>query len=294
MNVIEFNPRENLNIIDNTARVSNNTSKSVKPKIDIKISDVPFVDKRPKPSKHPAEPLKKVSDIERVCNYFVEHKQYRNLLLFVMGINFGLRISDLLLMRFGDILQADKTFKKKVILLEKKTKDTRKKKKYRICFISDAVIWAYKLYVDSLDREINLNEYLFTSESNNRTSDYYAQYAHKGTDSPISRNNVGDFLRKVINDELGIEVHAGTHLMRKTFAYHVIMNANDRQNAIEMLQKIFGHSSQLETLTYAGITDKDIEETCSKLNLGLGAMSKDICFASGINEDCGDKNLTIL
>ena len=90
-----------------------------------------------------------------------------------------------------------------------------------------------------------------------------------GVGTPISVYSVERILKKAINDELGIQVNAGTHLLRKTFAYHCIMQSPDRTRAIEFLQRILGHSSAAITLAHAGITDEEIRSTYKKLNLGM-------------------------
>jgi integrase len=54
--------------------------------------------------KYAADPIKNIEDINRILDYFLSHKQYRNLLLFSMGINFGLRCGDLLQLKFGHVL----------------------------------------------------------------------------------------------------------------------------------------------------------------------------------------------
>ena len=59
------------------------------------------------------------------------------------------------------------------------------------------------------------------------------------------------------------------NFLRKTFAYHCIMQSPDRTRAIEFLQRILGHSSAAITLAYAGITDEEIRSTYKKLNLGM-------------------------
>ena len=57
--------------------------------------------------KYAADPIKNIEDINRILDYFLSHKQYRNLLLFSMGINFGLRCGDLLQLKFGHVLNKD-------------------------------------------------------------------------------------------------------------------------------------------------------------------------------------------
>jgi integrase len=158
-------------------------------------------------------------------------------------------------------------------------------------FVVDAV----QMYIDSLATnrtEINLNDYLFTSLSNSNSFNYYDTLHCKSSTStgkpikvkrdpsaPIQVKSVEKMLKKVINDELGIDVHAGTHLMRKTFAYQVITNAPDRNRAIEMLQRILGHKSPATTLYYAGITGEEIQVVCQ--NLYKGRI--DFCYGIGLN-----------
>ena len=246
-----------------------------------------------KARKYAADPIKDVADINRILDYFLSKGQYRNLLLFVMGTNFGLRCGDLLQLKFGHVLNKDYSFKNQITLIEEKNKNRR------TCYLNQFVVDAVQTYVDSLaaDRsEINLNDYLFTSLSKNNSKKFYDTLhcksstttgsliqVKKDTSSSITVRSVEDMLKKVINDELGIDVHAGTHLMRKTFAYQIIMNAPDRNRAIEFLQRILGHKSPFTTLYYAGVTSEEQQQVCQNLykgridfcyGIGLGANSK--------------------
>jgi len=210
-----------------------------------------FEDTTPSKRSSPAEPIKSQDDINNISSFLVEKKRYRDNLLFVLGINYGLRISDLLSLKAGHILTPDGHVKDKVTLQERKTK------KIRTIYNNAATIEAIALYFNNMD-SVSLNDYLFTSESNNN-----------GRGKPLARFSAERILKDVINDKLGIDVHSSTHCLRKTFAYHVIMNAPDRSRAIEFLQKILGHSSQTITLMYAGITDEEICGTYKELNLGM-------------------------
>ena len=85
--------------------------------------------------------------------------------------------------------------------------------------------------------EVDLNSYLFRSQSNRSTSD-----------QPMSRRSVERLLKEIINDEMGLPIHASTHCLRKTFGYHMAMSAPDRSRAVAFLQHIFGHSNAGYTL----------------------------------------------
>ena len=61
-------------------------------------------------------------------------------MLFIVGINFGLRVSDLIRLRFATLINEYLTFKTKFPILEIKTRNTRKVKKNRYITINDAVM----------------------------------------------------------------------------------------------------------------------------------------------------------
>lgn len=58
-------------------------------------------------------------------------------------------------------------------------------------------------------------------------------------------------------------------MLRKTFAYHFLMEAPDRNRALELLSMQLNHSSIAYTLRYIGITQDEILETCFRLDLGF-------------------------
>ena len=80
---------------------------------------------------HTAEPIKDMNDIIRVSQYLIGQNRYRDNMLFIVGINFGLRISDLRSLRFMHIINDNCTFKDRFPILEKKTKNTRKHQRNR-------------------------------------------------------------------------------------------------------------------------------------------------------------------
>lgn len=228
--------------------------------------------------KHAAEPLKRLEDVRRVNQYLVDNKRYRDNLLFIMGICFGLRCGDLLRFQIGHLVDEHGHLRSRIVLQEDKTG------KYREVYMNSAVQNAFRLYATG--KEFDINDYLFTSLSTNNTDALYDTLHESnanvryGKDGPIARHSVERMLKRVINDDLGIDVHAGTHLMRKTFAYHTIMTAPDRSRAVELLQQLLGHSSQQVTMHYAGITDDEMRHHYESLDYGLGGM--DFELSSGL------------
>ena len=149
---------------------------------------------------------------------------YRNFVLFEVGINTGLRVSDLLTLKVKDVRG-----KIHLNITEGKTK---KKKQFYIQHISDVI--------DKYTRNMDDEDWLFPSR--------------KG-DKAISRVQAYNILNKCA-DMVGLE-HIGTHTMRKTFGYWYYKQTKD----VAYLMKIFNHSSQAVTLRYIGIEQEEIDNT---------------------------------
>ncbi len=205
---------------------------------------------------HTSEPIKSMDDIIRMSQYLISKKKYRDNMLFIMAINSGLRASDLLSLRFSYLINDNFTFRDRFPIFEKKTQETRKRKFNRYITINTAVIEAVTLYLENKPG-VQLSDYMFRSESNNG----------KNNNKPLTRSSVDDMLKKTAKT-LGLRNKMSAHSLRKTFGYHqMVMSGNDPRKLL-LLQKIFGHSSVMETLTYIGITAEEIDEAYLGLNLG--------------------------
>lgn len=158
----------------------------------------------------------------------------RDKLLFIIGINSGLRISDILKLKVGDVRGKDG-----ITLKETKTAKSKR-------FVFNRSI--KEVVRDNILKEADANEYLFRSR--------------KGDNKPISRVQA----YRILNDaaeRAGIDGAIGTHTLRKTFGYHSYQNGTD----IALLMRIFNHSSQAITLRYIGITQEQIDEVYTRINL---------------------------
>lgn len=207
-------------------------------------------------NEHKSEPIKSIEDINRISKYLIKNERYRDNMLFIVGINFGLRVSDLRLLRFCQLINNDYTFKTTFPILEKKTKNTRKVKRNRYISINQAVKDAVILYLEHND--CKLDDYMFRSESNRGSNQ----------NQPISRMSIDRILKEIAED-LNLEYKIATHSLRKTFGYHQMLMGNNDPRRLLLLQKIFGHSSVAQTLDYIGITNEEIEEAYMNLNLGI-------------------------
>ena len=204
---------------------------------------------------HKAEPIKSIEDIERISSYLISEGRYRDNMLFICGINFGLRISDLSQLMFGNLIDENLCFKTTLPVLERKTRNTRKVRKNRYITINDAVVDAVTLFLQHTPNT-KLDDYMFRSESNRCTEN-----------KPMCRQSI-DTILKGIKKELGLTIRMSSHSLRKTFGYHqMVMSGNDPRKLL-LLQKMFGHSTAMQTLEYIGITNEEVAEAYMNLNLG--------------------------
>lgn len=207
-------------------------------------------------AEHAADPIKSMDDIDRISRYYIENGRYRDNMLFIVGINFGLRASDLRMLRFSNLINDNCTFKESFAVFEKKTRNTRKRKKNRYITINDAVVEAVTLYLEHTPG-VCLSDYMFRTD----------EKANKGTDRPLTVRSIGRILAATA-DELHLTMHVSTHTLRKTFCYWMMMDGHNDTRRLLLLQKMLNHSSPAQTLDYIGLTQEEIEDAYYNLNLG--------------------------
>ena len=187
--------------------------------------------------------------IEKASNNNQRQIACRNKMLFLIGINLSLRISDLITLKWNFFLKDDMTFRDSYKIQPKKTKKTGK---FVTLYFNDVVKKAIVEYVEQYPIE-DMNDFIFKSR--------------KG-DKAIAEKSVWDIIVNVAT-EAGIEKNVRTHSLRKTFGYHIWHNAEDKEKALVMLMVIFNHSSIATTKKYIGIMNEEIESVFNSLNLGI-------------------------
>ncbi len=205
---------------------------------------------------HAAEPIKSVDDIFAISQFLISQGRYRDNMLFIVGINFGLRASDLRMLRFSNIINDNCTFRDSFPIFEKKTRNTRKRKKNRYITINTAVVEAVTLYLENTPG-VCMSDYLFRSVSNRGGN----------LNEPLSVKSI-DRILKGIAEDMDLNVKMSTHTLRKTFCYHQMLMSHNDSRKLLLLQKMLNHSSPVQTLEYIGITSEEIEDAYRQLNLG--------------------------
>lgn len=250
--IIEFNPqRANDNVIDISALRRND--RMLRAGLIAPATEVTTCELAPE---HAADPIKSIEDIERISKYLISKDRYRDNMLFIVGINFGLRVSDLRVLRFSNLINENCMFKDSFPVFEKKTRKTRTRKKNRYITINTAVVEAVTLYLEHTPN-VRMSDYMFRSLSNRGGNE----------NKPLSLQSIDRILKGVAED-LSLTAKISTHTLRKTFGYHQMLMSNNDSRKLLLLQKIFNHSSPAQTLDYIGITGEEIEEAYLRLNLG--------------------------
>ncbi|WP_342429388.1 tyrosine-type recombinase/integrase [Neobacillus sp. FSL H8-0543] len=183
------------------------------------------------------DPIKDIESINAI-KMILRKQSQRDLLLFVFGINTGIRVSDLLSLKVDDIWDGAKI---REFLYLKDTND----EEASVYYINSAIQSELKNYLYSY--EFNESDFLFKSKKNNQ---------------PITRQQAYRIINKAAK-EVGIPGKIGTHTLRKTFGYH----AYRKGIAISILMEIYNHHAPSETLRYIGI-NKD-EKRLIKVDVNL-------------------------
>lgn len=177
------------------------------------------------------EPIRSKEDIARIIEYLNNNHKHKYAVLFILGINSGLRVSDLLGFKVKDVFQ--KTF---IRLREQKTG------KFKLFPLKEEL----QKLLNDFCKNRNPNEWLFVGKST----------------AKLDRIIVYKTFVQTCKD-LNINANVGTHTMRKTFGYHHYKQYND----IALLQTIFNHYSPVVTKRYIGITQDEINQSYLNLNL---------------------------
>jgi integrase len=176
------------------------------------------------------QPIRDLEVIEQIKETLKAENE-RNYIMFLLGINTGLRISDILKLKVGELRGSY------ISMREMKTG-----KQKRIEMTSD------------LKRE--LKKYL-----SNRYDDEYVIRSRKGKNRPIGRSQAYQILRDVAKQFRLREI--GTHTLRKTFGYHMYRQTKN----IALLMEIFNHSSEKVTLRYIGVNQDEMDKAMKKFKI---------------------------
>lgn len=176
---------------------------------------------------------RKMSDANTDTKKFLTKRNY---MLFLVGINTALRISDLLKLKASDVdngyvnIREQKTGKNNQIFLNKEL---------------------HRMLVKYIkDFEILEEDYLFTSQ--------------KGVNKPITTTQAYRVIRQIAK-ALKLKYPIGTHSLRKTYGYHYYKKTKN----IAALMKMLNHTKESTTLIYIGMLQGEVDKERQSFQLGF-------------------------
>jgi integrase len=191
------------------------------------------------------EPIRDRKKIAQIKNLLRGQKRFRDLLLFVVGINTALRISDLLQLQIGHFSDNQQRIKSRFWIKE------QKRGKRQEVVINNSIREALGEYLSAYPGIASDPEhYVFF---NTKASDY---------DEPIKRGQAWKLITSICH-ELGLHGNFGTHSLRKTWGFHARMQGVD----LALIMHKLNHASIIYTKRYLGITDEELNEVVQRLNL---------------------------
>ncbi len=191
------------------------------------------------------EPIRDRKKIAQIKNQLRGQQRVRDLLLFTVGINTALRISDVLQLRIGQFVDEQKKARSRFEVREQKTG-----KRHDVTVngsIRDVLGEYLRAYPDIMS---NPDNFVFFNSEYNRYS------------VPLKRGRVWEFISAICK-EVGLQGNYGTHSLRKTWGYQARMQGVD----LALIMYKLNHASLADTKRYIGITNYEIEEVVKKLNL---------------------------
>ena len=176
------------------------------------------------------QPIRDKEIIQEIKEFYKKQNE-RNYILFLLSINTGFRISDILRLRVRDVEGWN------IVIREKKTRKIKDVK------MPSELKRAIRNYTEGKPK----NEYLMKSRN--------------GKNKPITRAMAYVILNQAAQ-EFGLE-RIGTHSLRKTYGYHHYQQFRD----VAVLQQMLNHTEQKETLRYIGIEQDTLNDYQRKFKI---------------------------
>ncbi|MFA6090916.1 MAG: tyrosine-type recombinase/integrase [Candidatus Gracilibacteria bacterium] len=192
------------------------------------------------------EPIRDPKKITQIKNTLRGKKDIRGLLLFELGINSALRISDLLSLKISDVFDNS--------LLPKDFFDKKERKTLKM----NRITITPKV-------KVTLFEYIQAYPTVVQDSGNFIFFRKKTFplgSKAIGRKMSWQFLSEICK-EVGLKGNYGNHSLRKCWGYHGRMQGIP----LEIIQHKLNHSSLAVTQRYLGITADEIAMACNRLDL---------------------------
>lgn len=191
---------------------------------------------------NPTDPIRSLDDIERLKNYFLTKKgrmntNIRDYTYFVFSLNVSRRAGDVLALHVGDILNPDGSFKKHINIIEQKTL------KPAFILLNTKAKEALAMYFNSL-KTYSMSDWLFPNA--------------KDHSKPMTVDGMRRMLQRAAK-ALDLDMHMGTHSLRKTNPYHIISNSNNTADEV-MTSQFLNHNDIKTTYHYIRRSQDEMDQ----------------------------------
>ena len=187
------------------------------------------INKPGKDAKKTVEPIRKLKDVKNIKKLLADKP--RDLLLFTLGINNGLRAGDLLKLKVSQV--KDSQIGDSISIVENKTG------KANVLVINKPSFDALQIFLEHTDKEDD--DYLFTGRKGN---------------APITIPSLNRLI-KSWTEAINLKGKYGTHTLRKTWGY---IQRTEFGVPIEKITQRYLHSSPAVTMGYLGLQTQEVED----------------------------------
>ena len=192
---------------------------------------------------NPTDPIRSLEDVERLKNYFLNRKGWmnnniRDYAYFVFSLNMSRRAGDILALHVYDILNPDGSFKTHVTF-----EHEQKTRKKSMVLLNTKAREALTLYFNTLG-QYKMSDWLFPNGKN--------------PTEPMSVDGMRRMLQRAVK-ALNIDMHMGTHSLRKTNPYHMISSSIDTQDEV-MVSQFLQHNNIKTTYHYIKRSQTEMDE----------------------------------
>lgn len=210
-------------------------------------------------------PIKTYEEVQAVKEYYLnktkeEHSKmgwntkYRDFAIFSIGCSTGLRISDLLNLKYKYLIDRKGEYREGFIICEKKRRKERK------VIWTENIIKYFSIYFEHSGinlKRVNPDDYIFTSRQKNKDGSYR-----------LSETNFSHRLKEDLERciELGLieDLNYNTHTMRKTFAWYLYVKSG---YDIGLVCETLRHTSVDVTMRYLGINKERVDNALRMIDL---------------------------
>ena len=167
--------------------------------------------------------------------------EYKFCLLIAIGVFTGLRISDLLQLKFNQFTGSE--------FLNINERKTKKERRIKINSDLKDILERIKLKMDIRDDD----QFIFVNK-----------YGTK----PIDKSYVNVKLKEILHKyDIHLEGNVSSHMFRKTLGNRALKLNNYSNESIILLMELFNHSSPVTTKRYLGVRNSEIESIYDSLTL---------------------------